>query len=151
MNNRVVFLDFDGCIVTQSTLKNFPGYGHPDCVEALNYITDTSGAKIVISSTWRYEGLEDCREHLGRWGVTGDVIDITPLPHQAAANGIYIADSRGAEIQAWLDENKDVTQFVILDDDDDGMEPLVLHFIKTEFKYGLTMDHARIAVDILNG
>jgi hypothetical protein len=149
---KCVFLDFDGCIVTQSTLRNFPGYGHPDCVAALNYITDATAAKIVVSSTWRYDGLDTCREHLERWRVTGEVIDMTPLPEHIEACDIYLGNSRGEEIALWLSKHEpDVTSYVILDDDYDFLPHQTSRLVQTEFKYGLTMDHARMAVDILNG
>jgi hypothetical protein len=44
---------------------------------------------------------------------------------------------RGEEIQAWLTENPDVTQFVILDDDSD-MAHLIDHLVQTDHKVGLT-------------
>ena len=110
----------------------------PEGVAALNHIVQATGARIVVTSTWREEySLEELREHLARWGVTGAVIDQTPL-----------AKTRGQEIQAWLEEHA-VEKFVILDDDVD-MGPLQAHLVKTETEVGLTMCEAEMAITRLN-
>jgi hypothetical protein len=137
---KIVFLDFDGVLVNRETLASgFPGYGHPDCVAALNLILASTRAHIVVSSTWRMDGLDAVREHLERWGVRGPVVDITPRQFT----------SRGREIEAWLKDNPGIKDFVILDDDSD-MDPYMDRLVQTKFNPGLTMRDAIRAIALLD-
>ena len=144
---KVVFLAFDGPIIPR---LSYPPSGKqasawPSCVAALNRITDTTGAKIVVSSVWRADGLMQCRKNLRGLGVTGPVLGITP----------HLFDGqtqlrRGHEIQAWMDdyEREEIEAFVILDDDSD-MEHLLPFLVKTPFETGLTEEHADAAIKLL--
>lgn len=113
----------------------------PWSVEALNLITDTTGAGIVISSTWRRGALRFLRQ----CGVRGDILDTTPR----------LGQTRGAEIAAWLESwprkpgAQPITHFVILDDDAD-MDPYMDHLVQTSpFDHGLTELHAERAIELL--
>ena len=141
---KIIFLDFDGVLVNRAALRarrldpQHRPAADPEAVAALNHIVQATGARIVVTSTWREEySLEELREHLARWGVAGAVIDQTPL-----------AKTRGQEIHAWLEEHA-VEKFVILDDDAD-MEPLLAYLVKTETEVGLTMREAEMALALLN-
>jgi hypothetical protein len=145
----VVFLDIDGVLNNRGCFRPGncdPRFGRnpdPFCVDALNYITETTGAKIVVSSTWRISGLEHMRETMRRWGVTGEVMDITP--RLETRNGdIWLSAPRGTEIQAWLADS-DNPPFVILDDDSD-MEHLSDRLVQTNFEQGLTWSLACQAI-----
>lgn len=138
---KLVFLDFDGVLVNREALmRGFPGYGHPDCVAALNKILDQTGAKIVVSSSWRFEGLEAMRQHLKAWGVRARPIAMTPT----------IFASRGMEIDKYLRLHGRPESFVILDDDSD-MEPYKDRLVQTEFEAGLTIRDAERAIELLEG
>jgi hypothetical protein len=54
----------------------------------------------VVSSSWRHLGLEKIREVWTSWGLPGEIVGCTP--------GVWgdgrIFDTRGEEIQQWLDE-----------------------------------------------
>lgn len=148
---KVVFLDFDGPIIPRcaySPENQRPG-GYPSCVAELNRITDTTGAVIVVSSTWRLDGLMKTRERLNAWGVKADCIDVTP--RLCRGNGDYRELERGHEIQHWLDnyEREPVDSFVILDDDKD-MVHLMPYLVHTPFDYGIRARHADKAIAILN-
>lgn len=76
---RIVFLDFDGPIIPIMSHTNHRVSGKGTqawsaCVLALNRITETTGARIVVSSTWRWDGFEKTNERLKDWGVTGKPI-----------------------------------------------------------------------------
>ena len=92
-------------------------------LQLLKYITLETGAKIVVSSSWKnlrvYTLIE---EELINKGLP--IIDSTP----------YINNKRGAEIRKYLSENK-VDDFIIIDDDifDDYDEELLNHLVKTDF------------------
>jgi len=155
---NVIFLDIDGVLVNRRALADRRaqklGYRYvadPPCVDALNAITETTQALIVLSSSWRFCGLEEMRLILKHWGVEAPLVDMTPdltrVPIEDG--GLYQGVPRGREIQAWLDAAEHpITSFVILDDDAD-MEHLAPFLIKTEFEPGLTMEHAERAIAML--
>jgi hypothetical protein len=74
---------------------------------------ERTGAKAVLSSTWRYDpaGLFSAKY----WGIP--FIGTTPdLPKKP----------RCTEILAWLKNHPKVTRFVIIDDEDDELDALPL-------------------------
>jgi len=152
---KVVFLDFDGPIIPIQSHQNKRGLREkawPPCIAALNRITDSTGAKIVISRSWRWgsDG-SNAKMLLKQWGVTGEIIGITPILETAwkPDNKLWIAVPRGREIASWLSDNKECDSFVILDDDDD-MEDLKPRLIQTPFEIGLTEQDADRAIEMLN-
>jgi hypothetical protein len=152
---RVIFLDIDGVLVTARILKQPQGRqrcADDACVAALNRLLEESKASLVISSLWRFCGLNKMKAILEFWSVNGSIIGITPdLTRVPTKKGqLYEAVSRGHEIQAWLDEHPEVSAFVILDDEAD-MEHLSPYLVKTEFERGLTFSDAEKAVNILCG
>lgn len=142
---RVVFLDIDG------VLNNIASAAEgvdiiPEKVILVRQLCKATDAHIVISSTWRIiHSLEFLREMLYRTGLKcgskyGQVIDVTPDSTKG---------HRGTEIQQWLDEHPEVTDFVILDDDSDMLDHQLPFFIKTNFECGLTTDNASRAIAVL--
>lgn len=152
----IVFLDIDGVLVNRRSLIERSGLraiGDGDCVDALNHVTDTTGAEIILSSSWRFCGLNEMRLILRHWGVKAPLIGMTPdLTRSPTKHGeLYVGVPRGREIQAWLDEAEvKPERFVIIDDDCD-MEHLRGSLIKTEFEVGLTMMDALLAIEMLAG
>jgi hypothetical protein len=149
---KVVFLDIDGVLVTYGSLRRSASGSHakPDrgCVVALNSVLQRTGAKIVVSSTWRLAGLASIRQTLNEWGVRGEVIGITPnLTRKLGA--VFVSTKRGDEISLWLASHPDVDRFVILDDDSD-MNGLSDRLVKTNFTEGLTGEHAHRAIAMLS-
>lgn len=145
---KIIFLDIDGVLLNISSRGIEPcAY----CVKNLNDIVKITGAKIVVSSTWRKGGLEQIRFVLAQWGVTGEVIGITPvLSRVTERSGFTRGACRGDEIARWLEQNGPVDSFVILDDDGD-MGELRSRLVTTSFYTGLTRLHAAQAIGILEG
>lgn len=142
----IIFLDIDGVLVNRRSLSKASGLrsqADPDCVAMLNRITDATGAKIVVSSTWRMGGNRFIREKLRSWGVTGRVIGCTPVLKSV---------DRGEEIQAFIDDyskmNGDIQSFVIIDDDDDMLH-LCDRLVKTQFADGLTLADSDKSIEML--
>jgi hypothetical protein len=137
--NLVIFLDADGVM---NGIRNWPenaprNWIDPRTVERLNQITTRTGAKLVISSSWRL--FWDVKDILKKAGVTGTVIGETP----------YLAGrDRGTEIQSWLADHR-VDNYVILDDDSD-MGELVDRLIQTDWDLGLQDKHINQVVIRLN-
>jgi hypothetical protein len=144
---KVIFLDFDGVLVTPTSSFRRSRTGiaaDPDAVHALNYLVAESGASLVITSTWRLEySLAELSDLLRSWQIHADIIGVTGVTQSRS--------SRGDEIQQWLDNFSGpapIASFVILDDLTD-MGKLSSRLISTEFETGLTMDLVRQALEVL--
>ena len=146
---KVIFLDIDGVLNSwawtdkEGERESFPGWNKvdPEACARLNRIVEATGAKVVISSTWRKAlRLSEIRGVLAKCGAKVDVIGATPV----------LWKPRGLEIQSWLDGPDDVEAFVILDDDAD-MEHLVGKLVQTSCATGLMDEHVDRAIAVLNG
>lgn len=141
---RVVFLDVDGVLNNYTTRQVLPAGGigiDPVNVTNLNKLIECVDVDIVLSSTWRLlYSLSSLNRLLQQVGFKGRVLERT-IEIMAAYN-------RGEEIQEWLDRYPDVTQFVILDDDND-MDHLIDHLVQTDPKVGLTMEDVEKALLLL--
>jgi len=133
---RIIFLDIDGVLNhrnTRSTLlmsetEPLPLPIAPECLTRLNRLVTETGAKIVISSSWRlYAPWKDLGQALSRRGLVADVLGGTPdlvndavwKAHWLICKGVpfaYDKLERGWEIREWLAAHPEVTAFVILDD-----------------------------------
>jgi hypothetical protein len=140
----VVFLDIDG-VLNHCDTRNVPPTDAeplpipiaPECMARLNRLIAETGAKIVISSSWRKAvRWQDLGPALMRHGLVADVIGETPdlvndavwLANWQVRKGApftYERLERGWEIGEWLAEHPEVTAFVILDDcsDMDVLKP----------------------------
>lgn len=149
---KVVFLDIDGVLVNRRSLKERSGLravADNKCVYALNHVTTSTGAVIVLASSWRFCGLEEMRLILAHWGVRAELIGCTPdltIP-PPTRGALYLGVPRSREIQAWMDENGRPDSFVILDDDPDA--DVDGRQIRTQFEVGLTEANAHRAIAIL--
>jgi hypothetical protein len=152
---RIVFLDFDG-VLNQGYDKKRGApsgfdYSVPSCVLALNALTRAVPAKIVVSSSWRIEHpIEELRGVLRKWGVEGEVIDVTPDLEDASG----FPAARIVEIRAFLDMcSEPIESFVVLDDQDIRLdidnalvkdEEIEKRFVRTVTEIGFT---SQLAVD----
>jgi len=151
---KIIFLDIDGVVNNQDITRFHQGrageyaygvftgedYFDPHCVENLNEIIRTTGAKLVISSSWRLLfDMETLSDFFVKQKIEGEIIDYTNR----------YKGERGHEIQEWLTRHPEVESFVILDDDSD-MAHLLPYHVKTSWKKGLEKKHIKLAVDMLN-
>jgi len=150
---KVLFLDIDGVLNSHSYFKSVDphllAHSIPErlCKENithLNTIVRAVPCVIVISSSWRH--IHDRHEMALFLGVRGFggamILGQTPI-HRSLR-------TRGAEIQAALDNMPEpVTGFVILDDDNDGMDDFKDNFVRTDSNVGLTSEDAEKAIRIL--
>lgn len=127
---KVVFLDMDG------VLNKAPDYQvriegqrsvllvNQKLVERFKEVLKDTGAKVVLSSSWR--ATRGGREFVERVGIpVMDVTDSGP-------------GKRGDQIQRWLDAHPEVETYAIVDDDSDMLDHQLPHFVLTEFVTGLT-------------
>ena len=110
----------------------------------LRRIVETTGAEIVLSSSWRWykDQRNTVHKQLKRKNI--DFIDTTPIE-------ITIKMSHADEINAWLEKHPEIDNYVILDDAEIKDIKLIPHWVKTNFKHGLTRDKAEQAIKILKG
>ena len=157
MQHKLIFLDIDG-VVNTLMIDTQPfdtrrghisrdGFYYDLCNSSdkrvsnrqaimwLNKLCVTTGAQIVISSTWRYGNtLEEMTEYLQNSGLLPEinVIGFTP---DLRGN---INFCRGDEINLYLRENfsqNDKVAFVILDDDSD-MADLMGYLVHCDVYHG---------------
>lgn len=140
---KVVFLDFDGvlnCDVSICQLGTRYKFW-PASIKALNQLLVDSGARVVISSTWR--------EH---WTLSENAASLQQaglLPGRVVGKTSVSGRERGIEIDSWLRSVPySVQSFVILDDKDD----LAMHrqrLVRVDSTTGLSMKETQQALEIL--
>ncbi|WP_367615442.1 HAD domain-containing protein [Teichococcus aerophilus] len=106
----------------------------------LNQILAATGARMVISSSWRLEG--DCRSQLIEAGVT----DRFHSDWATDADG----PSRGDEIARWLGVHR-ANSYVVLDDWPHGLEKHRIQHMRTDFRIGLTAADVGTVIGLLIG
>jgi hypothetical protein len=112
---RVIFLDIDGVLNCKETPnpRKLPYIVDPKLLDRLNRLIERTGAKVVLSSTWRYDpaGLFSAE----RWGIP--FIDVIPdMPERP----------RRDEILTWLKAHPTADRFAVIDDEDDELDDLPL-------------------------
>jgi hypothetical protein len=135
---KVIFLDIDGVLNCKKTPnpRKFPYVVDKRLLVRFKRLLEKTGAKVVLSSTWRYDpaGLFSAKH----WSIP--FIDITPdMPKRP----------RRDEILAWLKKHPRVTRFVVIDDEDDELDQLPL--FQPSAETGLTSEIVRGATKYLDG
>lgn len=172
---KIIFLDCDGELTYSDYENEETANIDIEKVKLLKEICDKTGAKVVISSSWRGSDSYTPRIYyilidiLTSNGI--EVLGDTPhLPTEFEGNIPYSTSSttleellhlkikygtgRAAEIQKWISEH-DVDNFVILDDEDfDWFDyGYDTHWIRPTWfgDGGLKREHVDMAIKILNG
>jgi hypothetical protein len=153
---KIIFLDFDGVLNTEAHLRSLQKekvrsrdeFGHKFCPTAtdnLAWIIRDTGAKIVVSSTWRASGLAAMREMWKARELPGEITGITPHRYSRL---------RGEEIEQYLSSFRETQgyfpDYVIIDDDQDMLGVQTENFVQTDYIYGITLNDAWKAIQILN-
>jgi hypothetical protein len=134
---KVLFLDVDG-VLNCSTTRNprhFPYVVDQRLLTRLQKLLDRTGAKVVLSSTWRLDpvGLFAAKHS----GVP--FIGVCPDKPRSP---------RRKEILSWLADHPKATRYAVIDDEDDELDELPL--FQPSAKTGLTMDIVKGAAAYLN-
>ena len=178
---KIIFLDIDGVLnVISQGHDEYGSIFHSHFVDNLKHIIDQTNAKIVISSSWRKNGLIAMQEMWKHRNLPGEVIDVTPSLYLQKGGSIQFWNDklsqhptpkihgysipRGCEIEYWINNeefNHDgKLKYVILDDDTDMLLSQMDKFVQCsgnddhedciDIGYGLTKINAEKAIRILN-
>lgn len=136
---KVIFLDVDGVLnsVADKWSTELSTESH---LLLLKQLVDTTGAKIVLSSSWR---------------KIPSLLSVLEAKLQSLGLSIYsstrsVPGTRGIEIKDWLTHSgEDIEQFVILDDDSDMDEYTNTNLVHTRASIGLQPDDVAKAKEIL--
>lgn len=167
---KVIFLDFDGVLNSHQSFNFWRKNHNTDDWEGRLYlewkgtlkeylaqefdpialnnvdelVNEFADLKVVVSSTWRLgETVESLQKILApAKALSAAVIDVTPR---------FPGKPRGEEIQAWLNEHPEVTNYVIIDDDSDMLDSQKDHFVHTSTLHGFQYGDKLWAMDILGG
>lgn len=155
---RIIFLDIDGVLNSWASFYKIT----TEKLQLLNSLIEQTGAKIVISSSWRI-GSEDVKDFIEKNFKKSNFRldnfkDVTN--HECIENIFYndniigltdtFGPSRGDEIKRWLDNHSDdVESYVIFDDDTDMLDEQLEHLVQTDTYYGITDREIHLATLIL--
>lgn len=154
---KVIFLDIDGVLNSRIYDRKRNRNEQTDIDETrlplLKKIVEETGAKIVLSSTWRTHWSKDAalcdgdgvyiNEIFAKYGLV--IYDKTPDPGRDS--------DRPDEINLWLETTREtIESFVIIDDYRYDWGKLSERFVKTNpnFGLGLEEEHAETAIELLN-
>ena len=169
---KVIFLDVDGVLNSSRTLYEDISL-EDDLISNLKELVDKTGAKIILSSSWRLstEAIATLMDRLDKFGLaisgmTCDGVDLDWLEkYEFDATKKYldtkfdcdenrqikITHDRGAEIFKWLHDHDDCA-YVILDDEIEDIKPYFSEsvIVQTSYKTGLIKEDVKKAIQILN-
>ena len=155
---KVIFLDVDGVLNNIDNIKKcckksinkketfYSGKNVPfdiKCLKNLAKVVKKTGAKIVLSSTWRIY-----KSH------------IYVLEARLAEYGLRIYDKtdiinmiKGAEITEWLKQHRDIENYVVIDDEEYNLSNFIdnKHLVIVNSKYRLTFGDRVKAIEKLRG
>ncbi|MBR2811457.1 MAG: hypothetical protein IKD69_08765 [Solobacterium sp.] len=145
-----LFLDFDG-VINLFYLEGTPEYDRMlknkefdfadrVCVKRLERICKDYPIKVILSSSWRYSGIEYCQQYLEKAGLDPAVKlhDTTAIDWK----------TRPEHIVDYLFEHQDFTGFIIFDDI--YMKDLIDYEIVTDFLQGWSEEKDKKARELLD-
>jgi hypothetical protein len=138
---RVIFLDIDG-VLNRIGTNDGNNYFDPDCVDQLRRIVKETGAKVVLSTSWRE--FADWKNMLIQFfhAIRIEVIDCTAVKEN---------ENRTEEIKEWIRNNQDKVKNYVVLDDNDMTKDFPDHMVRTcaEGRIGLDHEWAEEAIRVL--
>ena len=147
---KILFLDIDGVLNTDrqqwycqmNSIAPVDKFGYAfdsKAVENLATILEETGAEIVISSSWKFLGLQTLQKMWKDRNMPGTILDITPD-----------GDNKGLKIDEWLLKHEgQVSGYAIIDDENDMQPEQQEHFVQTNSQFGITLKDADRVMTIL--
>lgn len=167
LDNPIIFLDIDG-VLNSFYLENKLNEFIPESIAILNYLYLKYNAYIVISSSWReFKTLEEIKKYFENNYFIGNIIDKTDVADEEhskidtskietlqSEDDFYLAigenQCRNYEIMKYINENN-VDKYVVIDDMLFSNKELSKHHIRTNNKFGLTLELVYIFEDAFYG
>ena len=174
---NIIFVDIDGVLVHEDYIVSvYPNikrdrFGELFCPVAsslLNELIEKTDAKIVISSTWRADGIDDMKQMWSDRNMSGEVIGVTPHFYvRDVKQGFKPSIPRGLEIDSWLSTNHfqhrrpecvadfdrakkcKIKNYLIIDDDTDMLYNQRNNFVRCDAMVGFTFNDFQTALKIL--
>lgn len=152
MERPVIFLDFDGVLNTERHYARLMAEGRPtddawgalfdpDAVGNLRKILADTDARIIVSSSWRYDH---------KLGSLRMMWEVRELPGEI--DGVLPCEatnlSRGEEIERWLERNGR-PDYAIIDDLNDFSAEQQSHLVEINPTVGITATDATQAINTL--
>ncbi len=144
----IIFLDIDGVMNSESYYKtvntkqkNFSRF-NPISANIISKLIKEFDIIIAISSLWRFAMKKELSHQLKSSGLVNHL-------HKDWSTPIIQPSHRGKEIKLWLDSHLDITNFLILDDDEDILPEHSSRHIKTTLADGLQEEQYYKAREIL--
>lgn len=146
---KILFLDIDGVLNTDrqqwycqmNSIAPVDKFGYAfdsKAVENLATILEETGAEIVISSSWKFLGLQTLQKMWKDRNMPGTILDITPD-----------GDNKGLKIDEWLLKHEgQVSGYAIIDDENDMQPEQQGHFVQTNPQFGITLKDAERVITI---
>lgn len=131
---KVIFLDIDGVLNNIGLLYHYGfDYIDHDMTRLFVNIVRRTGAKVVLSSSWRLDqrSSEIVEKILAQYGL--ELLDKTPRLE---------GSPRSEEISSWLEDHPGVRKYAILDDNTDAGIGMEDNFFQTDPENGLDADTA---------
>lgn len=151
---KIIFLDIDGVLNTDKWEAHMLSQRLPmedefgiffdkEAINNLAKIITVTKAQIVIHSTWKLGKTIDWLQLLWKKrSLPGNIAGITP--------DIPPFYSKMDEIATWLADNPYISNYVILDDEDEFSSYQCQHLIRVDSAIGITEDNANEAIRILS-
>jgi hypothetical protein len=155
---RIIFLDIDGVLNSWASCYKIT----TEKLQLLNSLIEQTGAKIVISSSWRI-GSKDVKDFIEKNFKKSNfrLDNFKDVTNRECIENIFYNDniigltdtfgpSRGDEIKRWLDIYcDDVESYVIFDDETNMLDEQLEHLVQTDTYYGITDREIHLATLIL--
>lgn len=147
---KILFLDIDGVLNTDrqqwycqmNSIAPVDKFGYAfdsKALENLATILEETGAEIVISSSWKFLGLQTLQKMWKDRNMPGTILDITPD-----------GDNKGLKIDEWLLKHEgQISGYAIIDDENDMQPEQQGHFVQTNPQFGITLKDAERVITIL--
>lgn len=154
---KILFLDVDGVLNNHAKQPGSVYCGiDPACMGRLSRVLAATGARLVISSAWRYMilngamTLDGFKYLLYTHGLVdntegGDVV----IGHTEGDVNPGSRTDRAELCRGWLAMNPGATTFAAVDDLDLGYADLGIPFVQTDGKIGLTDADADRLIELL--
>lgn len=154
---KIIFVDVDGVFNSETYYRKRAESGDvrpyplsefdPEAVKQYMRIIQETGAKTVISSSWRF--VKDLKNIFEQVGFSNECLDFEITP--------YLGTIRGLEIKKYMEDYLDkhpedeIESYCIIDDDIDMLYEQKDNFVNCDAYYGgLTKEKADEVIKILN-